>query len=166
MRLIIELTDEEQSKIRDFVQRVEDNHRKNGDTDRFKDTTRDGFEAMVTGECAELAVCKHLGVDFDYDDVHIGGDDYDIDYQGKKIEVKMVWFSEKNPELRICCDKVFKPFTHAVLVRQIWKNEKFEILGWTTKEHFVGYGTIQQRKYDKMVCLPVNHLTNMESGIM
>lgn len=150
-RLLIELTEVEQVLVRDFAERIVLFKQSNKDCkNMIVDTTKDPVDIMATGLCAEFAVCKHLGLSYDLDDIHIGGDKYDIKYKGHKLEVKMVWHYEHNPELRISTRLIEKEFDIAVLVKQIYYNKTFEIIGWIYKDDYLRRSIIQQRKYTPM----------------
>lgn len=158
-RLIIELTDLEQVKIRDYAERLVMFKESNKEcTNMVVDKTKDPVDILTTGLCAEHAVCKHLGVPHDLNDIHIGGDKYDISYNGRKLEVKMVWHYEHSPELRISTRLINKEFDVAVLAKQIYYNKTFEILGWIWKNDYILKSTVEQRKYSEMHVLGCNQL--------
>jgi len=163
-RAIIELTEEEQARIRQHCVAIQETHKLKNSKENLQDRSLDPLEVSVLGVSGEYALCKFLGIDYPFVISEVGGDrGWDLDYRNGKLEVKTVQWKERTPELRVGGNKVDLPYTHLVLVKQLRYYQVFEVLGWATKKHFAAYGSIQDRKINKMMVMPVYDLFDCES---
>ena len=156
-RVYVELTDQEVELVKDFTDRVIANHKSVGDYQDTIDKKHTPYSNALLGWLGEYAANKYLGTEFDFTNVHPGGDDWDIEtVNGNKLEIKTIRYTKDYQELRMNKKQFEKSFTHAVLVMHIHGN-KYEIVGWTTKKMFSDIG--QNREIvTVMKCMPASGL--------
>ena len=86
--MFINLTQFEQKLVEQLTKNRTEENKKQGRID-MKMTSKDGIQIQLDGYGAELATCKHLGVWFDLT-TQITNPDYDLIYNGKKIDIKNI----------------------------------------------------------------------------
>jgi hypothetical protein len=147
----VTLTAEEVQLTLDFVARMREDKVAHRVVDRMFDRNNTSEGINIIGHLGEMAVGKLLGIPVDME-VRTGGDDgNDLFYGDTSIQVK----TSELRSLIFNAEHLFKSDV-AVLAqfigknkRESWKDPRFIIWGWVTKDYFLsnyykhdfGYGT-------------------------
>jgi hypothetical protein len=158
-RLIISLTEKEKNRAREIAE-TRLAHKK---SEKKVDNKRDPLSLNMIGIASEMALAKHLGIPYN-PPLLTGGDEYDLNYRGYKLEVKCIWFLQKE-FLCVKKDHLDKPSDVLVSMKHLHDFESFEVLGWIPKSRFmVEKELITWPGYDKfpMYCMPRRSLEKPE----
>jgi len=132
-RVVIELTEDEQARMIEWCKKVQADKQARNSIDKRVDKRFSSFDIMLLGLCGEYAICKHLGIPYNFrrwDEQGKG----DVTHNGYEIEVKTNKYRDdllKIPEWQVDC-----PADIYVLAQQLYRLKLFEILGYATRETF------------------------------